>query len=124
LKNGKKIISNSDERNGRYVYLYNYKPNNNIEEIKRFKELLVKMGYIEEFNGYTTKFSKRKYIDDYHYFKIRLYEDEFDYITIQHIYKTIEKPDIKQLIKDLDFYKYSELVFDRERELREMLISI
>lgn len=128
LKNGKNIVYKSDNSYGEYIYLYDYKPNDSIEEFKDektvFKELLRNLNYIEEFQGYITKFSKRIYIDDYHTFKSRIYKDEVDYFTIQHIYKTIDSPNIKKLMKDLDFYKYSELVFNREQQLRKMLINI
>lgn len=128
FKNGEKITYDSDKTYGDYIYSYDYKPNDTIEEFKDnetvFKELLKEVDYIEEFEGYKTKFSKRIYIDDYHFFKSRIYKDEISYFTIQHIYETVKNPDINKLIKYLDFYEYSELVFNREQELRKMLTNI
>ena len=42
---------------------------------------------------------------------------------IEHIYEVVENPIIEQLEKDLGFKGYSQLVFDREQELKNMLIS-
>ena len=51
----------------------------------------------------------------------RIYKDEVKSFVVRYNYKIITNPSIKRLQSDLDFYTYSQLVFDREHELKGML---
>lgn len=44
-------------------------------------------------------------------------------MTIKEKHKIIDNPKIEWLEKDLGFKGYSELVFDREQELKAMLLQ-
>ena len=72
-----------------------------------------------------TLFRKRLYIYDYTLgdsdFGQRIYKDEVKSFVVRYNYKIITNPSIKRLQSDLDFYTYSQLVFDREHELKGML---
>lgn len=112
---------------GRCVYLYGEVPENRAEEFKNkdtvFSELIKRSGYIEDFIGYKTFWKKRLYINLFPLANGRVYKDELEEFEIQHIYEIVENPIIEQLEKDLGFKGYSQLVFDREQELKNMLIS-
>ena len=62
----------------------------------------------------------REYIFDYR-FDRKIYKDKLKSFEVINHYKDINKPVISKLQDDLGFYKYSELVFDRQQELMSML---
>ena len=64
----------------------------------------------------------REYIYNY-IFDRKIYKDEVKSFEEINCYKKVDKPKISKLQNDLGFYKYSELVFDREMELKNMLIQ-
>lgn len=71
-----------------------------------------------------TIFSNRKYIScDDLWFDIseNIYKDELIAFTIQHIYEEIDNPDTHWLRNNLTFMEYTQLIFDRERDLKSML---
>ena len=117
----------ADSIDGRYVYLYGEVPENRVEEFKNkdtvFSELIKRSGYIEDFTGYKTFWRKRVYVNLFPLANGIVYKDELEAFEIEHIYEVVENPIIEQLEKDLGFKGYSQLVFDREQELKNMLIS-
>ena len=117
----------ADSIDGRYVYLYGEVPENRVEEFKNkdtvFSELIKRSGYIEDFTGHKTFWRKRFYVDLFPLANGIVYKDELEAFEIEHIYEVVENPIIEQLEKDLGFKGYSQLVFDREQELKNMLIS-
>ena len=70
----------------------------------------------------TTFFTKRKYLN-YENLTGKVYEDDFDYLEVMSKYTVIDNPCIELLQKDLGFKGYSELVFDREKELKRMMLN-
>lgn len=105
--------------NGRPIYQYGELP-----EIKR-KEYNDKNAFYELANLLNTPIHRkfltgREYINDCCFNKI-IFKDDLKSFEAINDYKIIEKPNISHLENDLGFYKYSELVFDREMELRTML---
>ena len=70
----------------------------------------------------TTLFTQRKYLN-YENLTGKVYEDDFDYLEVMSKYTVIDNPRIELLQKDLGFKGYSELVFDREQELKRMMLN-
>ena len=85
--------------------------------------MIKRSGYIEDFIGYKTLWRKRFYVDLFPLANGIVYKDELEAFEIKHIYEVVENPIIEQLEKDLGFKGYSQLVFDREQELKNMLIN-
>lgn len=122
LKDGNQIFMPQE---GRRMYQYgNIPENQNLEingEENSFNFLTTAMACPND----VTSFRHRKYI----YVCIdcmirsykRVYKSQIDRILILHRYTKIKKPRMEWLKKDLDFYTYSQLIFDREQELRRML---
>ena len=117
----------ADSVGGRYVYLYGELPENRVEEFRNkdtvFSELIKRSGYIEDFIGYKTLWRKRFYVDLFPLANGIVYKDELEAFEIKHIYEGVENPIIELLEKDLGFKGYSQLVFDREQELKNMLMK-
>lgn len=115
LKDG--TIVESKYQFGRGLYQYDEVPQDKTIIYKTWKEVLTNTLYHW---SDTTLFSRRKYL---HYENLtgKVYEDEFDYLEIKISYKIEDNPDIKTLQEDLGFTRYSELVFDRECELRKLM---
>ena len=114
LKDGSTV--KSKYQFGRSMYQYREVPKDEVVIYKTWEEALEHTLYCYD----TTLFSKRKYINHSNLTN-KVYEDEFDYLEIQYTYKIIDNPDIETLQKDLGFKGYSELVFDRECELRKLM---
>lgn len=95
----------------------------NLEDVDKdvmFKEV-IKLGYYpEDFCGSKTLFKKRIYVYLYDY-DTRIYKDKLGGIQVEHKYYIAKNPNIEWLKKDLRFNGYSQLVFDREQELKKML---
>lgn len=51
----------------------------------------------------------------------RLYKDELISFYVVDEYDVVKKPSNDKLRKDLNFYDYTQLIFDRERELKSIL---
>jgi len=119
LSNGKTIVNDI----GGWRYKYGIMPEDTYEEFTdtAWEKLSKINNYIDGFEGYKTKFKNRIYINDYDIARKRIYRDELVKLTIEHTYKKVENPSIKDLQEDLGFNNYSELVFDREQELRKMM---
>lgn len=112
------------EAAGRYIYLYGEVPENKVDKFTNkdtvFSEFTKIEGYAHVFTTHKIFGKKRSYIP---ITNGRIYEDELEEFEIQHIYEIVENPTIELLEKDLGFKGYSQLVFDREQELKNMLIS-
>ena len=117
----------ADSIDGRYIYFYGEVPEDKVEKFQNkdtiFSELIKRSGYIDDFTGYKTFWRKRLYIDLFPLASGRVYADELEEFEIEHAYEIVENPIIEQLEKDLGFKGYSQLIFDREQELKNMLIS-
>lgn len=102
---------------GRSMYQYDKVPKDKTIIYKTWEEVIKNTLY-----DYcdTTLFTKIKYLN-YDNLTRRVYEDEFDYLEMKIFYKVVDNPNIKMLQEDLGFKGYSELVFDRECELRKMM---
>ena len=111
----------------RYIYLYGEVPQNYIEKYDNeetvFEDLAKRIGYVKEFNGYKTFWKKRIYLDLFPMCRGIVYKDSLKAVEIEHIYKIVDNPRIEWLEKDLGFKGYSELVFDREQELKGMMMK-
>ena len=74
----------------------------------------------------TTFFTKKKYIDSSPYGQWRMEQDIFQIdlisFTIDHTYKEVTKPDIEWLKQSLGFYGYSKVIFEREQDLKSMMM--
>lgn len=116
----------------RSVYKYGEKPENKIEEhcvkeldnkaeqARIFEDLIRAMGFEEGYHGHRTRFTKRLYLESGCFGK-KIFMDQLIGWEIRDIYQTIENPSMSLLQKDLRFKEYSQLIFDREQELRSML---
>ena len=118
----------ADGISGRDVYLYGELPKNKVEQFRNkdtvFSELAKRCGgYTDDFTGYKTFWRKRIYIDLFPLANGIVYKDQLEAFEIEHVYEIVENPIIEYLQKDLGFKGYSRLVFDREQELKNMLIS-
>ena len=117
----------ADTNGGQYIYLYGEVPENTIEKFTNkntvFSELVKQSGYIDDFTGHKTFWRKRFYIDLFPLASGIVYKDELEAFEVEHIYEIVENPIIQKLEEDLGFKGYSQLVFDREQELKNMLIS-
>lgn len=87
-----------------------------------FEKLMEKLGYVPEYKGEKTLFKKREYINEYGY-DGRIYKDKLVSFEISHTYTVIDNPRIEWLENDLGFKGYSELIFDREQELKSMMMK-
>ena len=107
---------------GRHIYKYGEVPKNYVEKFDNqetvFYDLAKKIGYKDTFCGLKTFWKKRTYLELFSY---RIYKDSLKAMEIQHIFEIVDNPIIEYLEKDLGFKKYSELIFDRENELKGML---
>lgn len=105
-----------------YTYLYGEVPENTIDKFENkddeFSELIKFCGYTDSCK---TFWRKRVYITVAN--SRRIYKDELEDLEKEHIYTIVENPTIEKLKRDLGFKGYSQLVFDREQELKNMLIS-
>lgn len=86
-----------------------------------FDDLLKEIGYVDDWDGLKTFFSKRRFIR--RDFEKRVYEDEIDYFEVKYKYTIYKNPSTNWLQKNLGFTEYSELVFDREQELKAVLLE-
>lgn len=102
-----------------YTYLYGEVPENTVDKFANkdaeFSELVKFCGYTD---GCKTFWRKRVYIP---IANKRIYKDELEDLEMEHIYTIVKNPTIEKLERDLGFKGYSQLVFDREQELKNML---
>lgn len=111
---------------GVYKHKYGEEPSDKTEIFDTWEEMLQKFNYVC-LTGNKTLFTKRFYIEDENFNFKRIYKDKFKSLIIKTKYQTIpiEKyPPISTLERDLGFVGYSQLVFDREKELKEMYRGI
>lgn len=117
----------ADDIGGRYIYLYEELPKNRVEQFRNkdtvFSELVKRCGYVDDFMGCKTFWRKRIYVDLFPLANGIVYKDQLEAFDIEHVYEIVKNPIIEYLQKDLGFKGYSQLVFDREQELKNMLIS-
>lgn len=108
----------------RHVYFYGEVPENKVDKFTNkdtvFSEFVKAGSYAHSFTVYKTFWRKRFYIQ---LANERVYKDELEEFEIQHVYEIVENPIIEKLERDLGFKGYSQLVFDREQELKNKLIS-
>ena len=125
LTNGQTIFKNDYKPSDftRSLYQYGEVPNEKIIEFDNSYEPLDNLALLMLKPIYQTLFKKRSYIYDYDNEDrlYRIYEDTIKSFVVKNNYKIITNPSINRLQSDLDFYTYSQLVFDRERELKGML---
>lgn len=125
--NGEWIYAKETDGIRRYIYHYGEAPENHSEkyytEESVFNDLISRIGYENGFEGYKTFFTKRLYINLFPLKQGIVYKDSLKAFEVEHIYEIVENPKIKWLEEDLGFKGYSELVFDREQELRSMMIK-
>lgn len=122
LKDKKTMSYSTYGINGRY-YHYGEVPDNYTEDFMcqdTVFEDLIKTLYI--FGSNKTLFKKREYINIAQ-FNSRIYKDELSSFDIQHKYEIVDNPTIDILEKDLGFKEFSELIFDREQELKSILMQ-
>ena len=79
------------------------------------------------FNDYNEIGTLPWLLEEFKYFlhlgKGIVYKDSLKAVEIHHIYEVVDNPTIEYLEKDLGFKGYSELVFDREQELKNMMLK-
>lgn len=119
------------DSHNRLAYSYGEKPVNRIEEhcvktvddkneqARIFEELIQKMGFEKGYHGHKSWFKKRPYLENI-WFGKKIFRDEIIGWEIWDTYQTVENPEMCFLQKDLSFNEYSQLIFDREQELRSM----
>ena len=114
------LINNTKGRK----YYYDEIPSNKFEEYSGedvWEKFLKAAHYESGFKGHKTRFKKRIYADGYPIINEYIFKDELLKFTIETIYEIVENPSIKDLQDDLGFMGYSELVFNREQELRKLM---
>lgn len=124
LKDGNKHHFHSDNMFfGRNYYLYGIVPK--CEEIElTIDEFIEEYGIFHVRSG--RNFLKRRMYEVFRgrpYDK-KIYRDEIDKIIVKKGCKVIENPKIEWLKQDLGFKGYSELVFDREQELKKIMMKV
>lgn len=112
---------------GRPIYQYGEKPANHFKlfnnEETVFENLINVVGYESGFKGYKTFWRKRLYVNLFPFAEGIVYKDSLKEFKIDYFYETVENPIIKYLEEDLGFMGYSELVFDREQELKRLMLN-
>ena len=112
---------------GRYIYKYGEIPENYTEKFDNeetvFYDFAKRIGYTDDFKGLKTFWKKRVYLDLFPLGNGIIYKDSLKAAEIHHIYEVVDNPTIEYLEKDLGFKGYSELVFDREQELKNMMLK-
>lgn len=125
LTNGNKIVKKDYNPLGfvNYIYQYGEVPNNTTTYFTQ-KDFFY-LARLMSLSIRETLFKKRLYIWDYTLgksdFGRRIYENEVQSFIVKRNYKIITNPSVKKLRSDLDFYTYSQLIFDREQSLKGML---
>lgn len=125
--NGKWIEAEKVGIYSRCRYIYGEVPQNYVEKYDNektvFEDLAKRIGYSDEFKGRKTLLKRRIYLELFPIGEGIVYKDSLKAVEIEHIYKVEDNPRIEWLEKDLGFKGYSELVFDREQELKSMMVS-
>lgn len=116
LKDGTKINTTPYYYGGSQYYSYGCLPNDEQYEYGFDKFTKVFSLLIDK-----TLFRKREYVN-YSWIGKRIYKENFDKAVITIEYKVVDEPRIDWLQK-LGFNLYSELVFNRENELRKLLVK-
>lgn len=124
LKNGREYRFHSDNMSGRNCYLYGEIPESKETKLT-LSEYINKDNRMFHIKSGRTLFKRRTYEVFRSYPKdIRIYSDEIDSVVIKNGCKLVENPRIEWLEKDLGFKGYSELVFDREQELKKLMMKV
>lgn len=125
LKTGETVKDYNNYYTTYYHYSYGELPEtetvkyNNPDTV--FEDLSKVLGYVQPFTRPKTWFKKRIYIDDCN-FNRRIYKDELIAFKVIKKYIPHENMKILDLMNKLTFEDYSQLVFDRERELQNILL--
>jgi hypothetical protein len=125
LKTGETITDHQRHYITYYHYSYGELPETETVEYNNpdtvFEDLSKVLGYLQPFTGSKTFFKKRIYIDDYNFDK-RIYKDELISFKVIKQYIPHENMKTLDLMNKLTFEDYSQFVFDRERELQNILL--
>lgn len=134
IKGKWETIEDIGSKGGRYIYFYGDVPSDETERFRDkntvFSDLITKMvcydgRYGDTFKGNRTFLRKRLYISIPPVWGAWeneiIYKDKLEAFDIEHIYEVIKNPNIEDLKEDLGFFGYSQLVFDREKDLKSML---
>ena len=108
-----------------YRYNYGELPETSVDEYNNsdtvFGDLRRMLGYKTDCPSEKTIFTKRNFINNYN-FNQRIYEDELLSFKIIKKYIPHKNLSTKELHEKLTFKDYSQLVFDREQELKYELL--
>ena len=131
LNDDKKIVIKSDFLSGRSTYSYGEVPDKQSKSFSIYGEYNNDMKnlcdkYHVLLEHYVSGFIKKK-----HHLRIRSSYCDWTNIPMNNIKsanviwycKVVDNPKIKWLEEDLGFKGYSELVFDREQELKALLLK-
>lgn len=131
LNDDTNVIVKSDFLSGRYTYLYGELPEEHFESFSIYgkynedaKELCDKFYVLlENYKG--GLFKKQYYIRARTSYCnwITIPINNVKFVNVKNYCKVVENPKIKWLEEDLGFKGYSELVFDREQELKSLLLK-
>lgn len=112
---------------GRQHYSYGEVPENYTETFDNpdtvFQDLINRSGFVNGYQGSKTFWKKRIYCELFPLGQGIVYKDSLRAFKIIHTYEIVDNPRIDWLEYDLGFKGYSELVFDREQELKQMLLQ-
>ena len=120
LKDGRIIRTGSHAFRGRYIYHY-AEPEDKVETIfSDFEQYLAERGLL---------YSIPKRHNGRNLLRIlcaqetiaKIYEDEIALIAVFHHTKVVDNPKWEFLTKDLGFNELTELLYNREQELKSML---
>lgn len=125
LKTGETVKDYNKYYTTYYHYSYGELPETSVDEYNNsdtvFEDLRRILGYNTDYPSEKTIFTKRNFINDYN-FNQRIYEDELLSFKITKKYIPHKNLSTKELHEKLTFKDYSQLVFDREQELKYELL--
>ena len=125
LKTGETVKDYNKYYTTYYRYNYGELPETSVDEYNNsdtvFDDLRRILGYNTDCPSEKTIFTKRNFINDYN-FNQRIYEDELLSFKIIKKYIPHKNLGAKELREKLTFQDYSQLLFDREQELKYELL--
>lgn len=122
LKDGHIIETNSDVMAGRYIYHYGEMPTETTEIYT--ENLFLHLRKFELIYDYRTTLFKGQKLAVWCPNSIeKIYTNDIDKIEVRYSSKVADAPSWKYLREDLGFYDLSELIFNREQELRAKLLE-
>lgn len=129
MRDGTEATTGSDYCSGRSYYIYDEVPDNtevtyDVYGVLRedTKRAIGRFPFVD--NIRKSKFSNKSYLNIKQWYGWqKLCINDIDFIVLREIYTVHDNPKIEWLEKDLGFKGYSELVFDREQELKNLLLK-